>query len=34
MWLKAVMSPFQRVEGGLESPVFRGRVVAVGKKYL
>ena len=34
VWLKAVMNPFQRVDGDLGSPVFRARVIAAGKKYL
>ncbi|KAL9582418.1 MAG: hypothetical protein Q9212_003308 [Teloschistes hypoglaucus] len=33
-WLKAVMSPFGGPQEKIESPVFRTRVVAAGKKYL
>ncbi|KAL8928786.1 MAG: hypothetical protein Q9208_001564 [Pyrenodesmia sp. 3 TL-2023] len=33
-WLKSVMSPFGGPGAGVGSPVFRGRVLAAGKKYL
>ena len=33
-WCKAIMNPFQSVEQVIGSAVFRGRVVAAGKKYL
>ncbi len=33
-WCKAIMNPFQGVEQVIGSAVFRGKVVAVGKKYL
>jgi hypothetical protein len=33
-WLKAIMNPFQNIDGKLTSPVFKARVVAAGKKYL
>ncbi|MCJ1253003.1 TRAPP subunit [Lignoscripta atroalba] len=33
-WIKAVMNPFQGVNKTLGSPVFRGRVMAAGRKYL
>ena len=34
VWIKAIMNPFSSVEGVIGSPVFRGRVLAAGKKYL
>lgn len=34
VWIKAVMSPFQSVEGKIGSPIFRERVRGAGKKYL
>ena len=34
VWCKAIMNPFQRMEGVLGSAVFRARVVAAGRKYL
>ncbi|KAJ4419335.1 TRAPP subunit [Gnomoniopsis sp. IMI 355080] len=33
-WVKAVMSPFYKVNMEVKSPIFRQRVVAAGKKYL
>ncbi|KAH9884471.1 Sedlin [Xylariomycetidae sp. FL2044] len=33
-WVKAVMSPFYRVNMEVRSPVFRQRVAAAGRKYL
>lgn len=33
-WVKAVMSPFYKVNVEVKSPIFRQRVVAAGKKYL
>ncbi|KZZ88114.1 Sedlin [Ascosphaera apis ARSEF 7405] len=33
-WVKAVMSPFYKRGGEIRSSVFRGRVVAAGKKWL
>jgi hypothetical protein len=35
-WVKTVMSPFFRADGAGEvrSPVFRGRVIGAGRKYL
>lgn len=33
-WVKAVMSPFYRVNMEVKSPIFRQRVYAAGKKYL
>ncbi len=34
VWLKSVMSPFGGPLEGIQSSVFRARVVAAGKKYL
>ena len=34
VWVKAIMNPFQGIEMVLGSPVFRGRVLAAGRKYL
>lgn len=34
VWLKAVMNPFCGIDTTLDSPVFRARVLAAGKKYL
>ncbi|KAI8959770.1 Sedlin [Daldinia sp. FL1419] len=33
-WVKAIMSPFYRVNMEVRSPVFRQRVAAAGRKYL
>ncbi|PSR78724.1 Sedlin [Coniella lustricola] len=33
-WVKAIMSPFYKVNMEVRSPIFRQRVVAAGKKYL
>lgn len=33
-WVKAVMSPFYKVNMEVKSPIFKQRVVAAGKKYL
>ncbi|KAJ3564518.1 hypothetical protein NPX13_g7813 [Xylaria arbuscula] len=33
-WVKAIMSPFYRVNMEVTSPVFRQRVAAAGRKYL
>ena len=33
-YIKAIMSPFYRVNQEIKSPVFRSRVAAVGRKYL
>ncbi|KAJ0339721.1 hypothetical protein COL922a_004113 [Colletotrichum nupharicola] len=33
-WVKAVMSPFYRLNMEVKSPVFRARVAAAGRKYL
>ena len=33
-WVKAVMSPFYKVNMEVRSPVFRARVAAAGRKYL
>lgn len=33
-WVKAIMSPFYKVNMEVKSPIFRQRVVAAGKKYL
>ncbi|GKT46717.1 putative trans-acting enoyl reductase [Colletotrichum spaethianum] len=33
-WLKAMMSPFYKVNMEIKSPVFRSRVAAAGRKYL
>jgi hypothetical protein len=33
-YIKAVMSPFYRVNMEIRSPVFRARVAAAGRKYL
>ncbi|GAP89665.1 putative trafficking protein particle complex subunit 2 [Rosellinia necatrix] len=33
-WVKAIMSPFYRVNMEVGSPVFRQRVAAAGRKYL
>lgn len=33
-WVKAIMSPFYKVNMEIKSPVFRSRVAAAGKKYL
>ncbi|WYZ40055.1 hypothetical protein EsH8_IV_000396 [Colletotrichum jinshuiense] len=33
-WVKAIMSPFYKVNMEVKSPVFRSRVVAAGRKYL
>jgi len=34
VWVKAIMNPFQGIEMVLGSPVFRGKVLAAGRKYL
>ncbi|KAI0914437.1 Sedlin [Ustulina deusta] len=33
-WVKAIMSPFYRVNMEVRSPIFRQRVAAAGRKYL
>ncbi|KAL8294289.1 hypothetical protein RB600_000305 [Gaeumannomyces tritici] len=33
-WVKAIMSPFYKVNMEVKSPIFRSRVAAAGKKYL
>ncbi|EHA50975.1 hypothetical protein MCOR27_002406 [Pyricularia oryzae] len=33
-WVKAIMSPFYKVNMEVRSPIFRARVAAAGKKYL
>ena len=33
-WVKAIMSPFYKVNMEVKSPVFRSRVAAAGRKYL
>ncbi|KAL9106101.1 MAG: hypothetical protein Q9187_008607 [Circinaria calcarea] len=33
-WVKAVMNPFQGINKGLGSPVFKSRVLTAGKKFL
>lgn len=33
-WVKTVMSPFYRRDMEIKSPVFRGKVLAAGKKWL
>lgn len=33
-WVKAIMSPFYKVNMEVKSPIFRQRVAAAGKKYL
>ncbi|MCJ1240752.1 TRAPP subunit [Varicellaria rhodocarpa] len=33
-WMKAIMNPFQDINKGLGSPVFRARVLGAGKKFL
>ncbi|EON98113.1 putative trafficking protein particle complex subunit 2 protein [Phaeoacremonium minimum UCRPA7] len=33
-WVKAIMSPFYKVNMEVRSPVFRARVAAAGRKYL
>ncbi|KAF6820280.1 trafficking protein particle complex subunit 2 [Colletotrichum musicola] len=33
-WVKAIMSPFYRLNMEVKSPVFRARVAAAGRKYL
>ena len=33
-WVKAIMNPFQGINKGLGSPVFRARVLQAGKKFL
>lgn len=33
-WVKTVMSPFYRQGMEIRSPVFRGRVLGAGKKWL
>ena len=33
-WVKAIMNPFQGINKGLSSPVFKARVIGAGKKFL
>ncbi|TPX12092.1 uncharacterized protein E0L32_007207 [Thyridium curvatum] len=33
-WVKAIMSPFYKVNMEIKSPVFRSRIAAAGRKYL
>ena len=34
VWIKAIMNPFQSVNGKVESKVFGERVRGAGRKYL
>ena len=34
VWVKAIMNPFQGINGKLSSPVFKARVQGAAKKFL